>query len=110
MLPEESEKQFTCLGEHTEKYITFSVSIEKVVPRIDKKGKEITKTISYRLQFIDSARFMASSLSDLVNDLAKASCKINKNTIMIKKSGKLAELNKKIVSVFLNTKTLKMVS
>ena len=53
---------------------------------------------------------MASSLSDLVNDLAKASCKINKNTIMIKKSGKLAELNKKIVSVFLNTKTLKMVS
>ena len=47
---------------------------------------------------------MASSLSDL------ASCKINKNTTMIKKSGKLAELNKKIVSAFLNTKTLKMVS
>ena len=29
---------------------------------------------------------------------------------MIKKSGKLAELNKKIVSAFLNTKTLKMIS
>ena len=53
---------------------------------------------------------MASSLSNLVHDLAKASCKITKNTNMIKKSGKLAELNKKIVSVFLNTKTLKMVS
>ena len=83
VLPEESEKQFTCLGEHTEKYITFSVSIEKVVPRIDKKGKEITKTISYRLQFIDSARFMASSLSNLVNNLAeeihKIKCKYGHN-------------------------------
>ena len=37
--------------------------------RSDKNGKEITKMISYRLQFIDSARFMASSLSNLVNNL-----------------------------------------
>ena len=28
-LAEELKKQFTCLGENTEKYITFTVSIEK---------------------------------------------------------------------------------
>ena len=37
--------------------------------RIDKHEKEVTKNISYILQFIDSARFMASSLSNLVNNL-----------------------------------------
>ena len=54
------------LGENTEKYITFSVPIEKEVTRISKNGEEITKTIFYRLQFINSARFMTSSLSNLV--------------------------------------------
>ena len=34
-LMEEFEKQFTCLGENTEKYITFTVPIEKEVTRID---------------------------------------------------------------------------
>ena len=37
-------------------------SNRKKVTKIDKKGKEITKTICYRLQFIDSTRFMESSL------------------------------------------------
>ena len=32
---------------------------------------EITKNISYMLQFIDSARFMASSLLNLVNNLSE---------------------------------------
>ena len=39
--------------------------------------------MSYRLQFIDSARFMASSLSNLVNNLAegihKVKCKYKHN-------------------------------
>ena len=48
-LAEEFEKQFPCLGENTEKYITFSVPIEKEVTRIDEKGNEITRTISCRL-------------------------------------------------------------
>ena len=34
-LAEEFEGQITCLGENTEKYITFSVPIEKEVSRID---------------------------------------------------------------------------
>ena len=36
-LAEEFKKQFTCLGENTEKYITFTVQIEKKVTTIDKK-------------------------------------------------------------------------
>ena len=70
-LAEESKKQFTCLGENSKKYITFTVLIEKKVTRIDKNGKKYTKNISYKLQFTDSARFMASSLSNLVNNISE---------------------------------------
>ena len=42
-LAEEFKKQFTCLGENTEKYRTFTDPIEKEVNRIDKNGEEITK-------------------------------------------------------------------
>ena len=70
-LAQEFQKQFTCLGENTEKYITFTVSIEKEVTRIDKNGEEIAKNISFILHFIDRARFMASSLSNLDNNLSE---------------------------------------
>ena len=61
-LAEEFKKQFTCLGKNTEKYITFTIPIEKEVTIIDKNREEITKNIFYILQFVDSARFMVSSL------------------------------------------------
>ena len=57
-LAEEFKKEFTCLGENTEKYIALRVSIEKEVTRIDKNGEEITKNISCILQFIYSTRFI----------------------------------------------------
>ena len=83
VLAEEFEKQIPCFGENTEKYLTFTVPIEKEVTRIDKNGEEITKNISYILQFIDSARFMVSSLSNLVNNLSeevnKIKCKYGQN-------------------------------
>ena len=66
-LAEEFKKQFTCLGENTKKHMAFTVPIEKEVTRIN---------ISHTLQFIDSARFMASSLSNLVNDLSESIRKI----------------------------------
>ena len=82
-LVEEFEKQFTCLGESSEKYITFKVPIEKEVTRIDKNGEGITKNMSYTLRFIDSTRFMASSLSNLVNNrsegISKLKCKYRHN-------------------------------
>ena len=71
-LAEEFKKQFTCLGKNTEKYITFTIPIEKEVTIIDKNREEITKNIFYILQFVDSARFMVSSLSNLVNNLSEA--------------------------------------
>ena len=74
-LPEEFEKQFNGLGEKTKKYAIFTVPIEKEVTRIEKVEKKLQK-ISYTLQFIDSARFMASSLSNRVNNLYEETHKI----------------------------------
>ena len=42
-LAEKFKKQFTCLGESTEKYITFTVPVEKEFTKIDKNEEEITK-------------------------------------------------------------------
>ena len=55
------------IRKNTWKYITFSVPIDKEVLKIDKSGKEIIKTKSYKLQFIKSTTFIASS--SLVNNL-----------------------------------------
>ena len=60
-LVEEFEGNFECLGENTGKYITFSVPIKK---KIENKDLEIT----YKIKFIDSYRFMSSSLSKLVDN------------------------------------------
>ena len=83
MLAEEFKKQFTCLGENTEKYITFTVSIEKELHELVKMEKKLQKNISYILQLIDSARFMASTLSNLVNNLSEGihriKCKFGHN-------------------------------
>ena len=58
----EFEGNFECLGENTEKHITFSVPIRK---RVENKNIDIT----YKIKFIDSFRFMATSLSKLVDNL-----------------------------------------
>ena len=70
------EGQFECLGENTEKYKTFSVPIDKEVTKIDKDGNESVVTLSYKIKFIDSARFMASSLSNLVENLTEGIHKV----------------------------------
>ena len=59
------------MGENIEEYITFTVPIEKEVTRVDTNREEMTKNISSILQFINSARFMASSLSNLANNLSE---------------------------------------
>ena len=69
-LAEKFEGQITCLRENIKKHKTFSIPLEKEVATIDKNEKEITKNISYRLQLINRAQFMASSGSNLVNNLA----------------------------------------
>ena len=49
----------------------FSVPTEKEVTNIDKDGNESVVTISYKIKFIDSARFMVSSLSYCTDNLAE---------------------------------------
>ena len=61
-LVKEFEANFDCLGENTEKYITFSVPLKK---KIENKNLEIT----YKIKFIYGFRFMSSSLSQLVDNL-----------------------------------------
>ena len=75
-LPIEFEGQFECLAENTEKYKTFSVPIEKEVTKIDKDGNESAVTVSYKIKLVDSARFMARSLSNVANHLAEGIHKI----------------------------------
>ena len=61
-LVKEFEGNFKCLGENTEKYITFSMPMKK---KFENKNLEIT----YKIKFIDSYRFMSSLLSKLVDNL-----------------------------------------
>ena len=63
-LVKEFEGNFECFGENTEKYITFSVPIKQ---RIENKDMKIT----YKIKFIDSFTFMATSLSKLVDNLTE---------------------------------------
>ena len=63
-LGKEFKGNFECLDENTEKYITFSVPIKK---KIENKDLETT----YKIKFIDSYRFMSSSLSKLVDNLSE---------------------------------------
>ena len=59
------EGKFECLGENIEKYKTFSVPTEKEITGINKDSNESIVTISCKIKFIDNARFMAISLSNL---------------------------------------------
>ena len=65
-LAEEVEREFECLGQNTEKHITFSVPIKKGITKKDKIVK-----ISYKIKFIDSYRFMSISLSKLIDNLSE---------------------------------------
>ena len=91
ILSKKLEKKF--MGEFEYLGETFSVPIEKEVKNIDEDSNEIVVTISYKINFIDSARFMASSLANLLDNLAKD----------------FTKLNVKIVIVFLNIKVLMMI-
>ena len=70
-LVDEFEGEFECLGENTEKYITFSAPIKKEITKKVKKGNDKITKISYKIKFIDSYRFMSTSLSNLVSNLSE---------------------------------------
>ena len=62
--------------------------MQKEIIKIEKDGNESVVSISYKINVIHSARFMASSLSNLVDNLVEG----------------ILKLNVKIVTVFLNMK------
>ena len=55
---------------------TFSISIKKKITKNDKDDNESVVNISYKIKLIDSTRFMASSSSNLVDNLAEGIHKI----------------------------------
>ena len=57
---------FECLGENTEKYISFTVTFKKVLN---------DKDIKYKIRISDSCRFMQDSLSNLVDNLSELKIK-----------------------------------
>ena len=59
-LAEEFKGEFECLRENTEKYMSFSVPI--------KKEHNNSETITYKIKFIDTCRFMLIKLSYLVDN------------------------------------------
>ena len=84
-LVKEFDGNFDCLGENTEKYITFSVPLKK------KMENKASTEINYKIKFIHSCRFMSSSLSKLVDNLSEgihnnkcSSCEANLDYIKIK--------------------------
>ena len=96
-LAKEFKGNFECLGENTEKYITLSVPI--------KKEHDNGKTVIYKLKFVDSYRFMSSSLSILVDNLSEINKKPTDEFIdnfrsmldlLLCHIGDLSEINKKI--------------
>ena len=113
-LVKECEGNFKCLGENTEKYIKFSVPINK---KIENKDLEIT----YKIKFINSYRFMSSSLSKLVDNLSEGihnnkclDCKCGLDYIKIKNEKLLLKclncnnyykkkFNKDLIKKFKNT-------
>ena len=78
--------------------------MERGVTKIDENGEVITKKMCYILLFIDSARSIASSLSNLVNNVSwKKFIELNLKSVVMIKNMKLVELNISFVTVFLNT-------
>ena len=104
-LVKEFEGNFDCLGENTEKYITISVPLKK---KMENKNIEIT----YKIKFIDSFRFMSSSLSKLFDNLSEgihnnkcAVCKSNLDYIKTTaKPSSLEHKNEKLILECYNCK------
>ena len=69
----------------------------------------MTKVISYKLKFLDSPRFIAPSLSNLVDNLVEEIHTLKCKYAHDNKNAKHVGLNANIVSAVLDTQMLKMI-
>ena len=90
-LAKECGGRFKCLGENTEKYITFFAPV--------KKKLDNSKEITYCLKFIDSYRFIQASLSSLVDNLSGINKKEPENKFIDKMRSMLTSLSQSIDKV-----------
>ena len=68
-------EDFECLSKNTEKYISFSVPVKK------ERDNDSGETITCKIKFYDSCRFIPSKLSNLVVNLSKINNKDCKTCI-----------------------------
>ena len=69
-----NKEDIGCIAENKEKYISFNVKTHiKLAGITDKNGKQVYKKM--QLRFIDSCRFLASSLDTLASNLDDNQCK-----------------------------------
>ena len=54
-----------------EKIKNFLVPVKKEITKFDKGGNECVKTTFYEIKFIDGARFLACSLSNLIDNITE---------------------------------------
>ena len=75
-LAREFKGNFECLGENTQKYISFTVPFKKVIN---------DKEIKYRIRISDFCRYMQDSLSNLVDNVSELKIKEIDNDVLIKR-------------------------
>ena len=80
-----------CLGENTEKYISFTVPFKKVIN---------DKEIKYRIRISDSCRFMQDSLPNLVDSLSELKIKEIDNDVLVKRFYNAYQLSKNGINKF----------
>ena len=76
-LANEFDCQFDCIAKNSEKYKTFFIPINKEVVKIDKEGNKTSEFILSKIKFIDNMRFVATSISNLADDLTGGIHKLN---------------------------------
>ena len=74
----------------------------------DKNGVEIINIISDKLQLFDSAKFMATLLSNLARIFLNEFLKLNINSDTMIKNVNFVTLDINVAAAFVNTQTLKM--
>ena len=104
-LAEQFEEQFTCLGENTGKYITFTILIEKKFTRIE---KQLQKIYPKYYNLLIAQDLWQVHYQILLIIILEEFIKLNVKTDTIIKNVKYEKLNKGIATFFLNIQTLKM--